>query len=181
MPGTQEIVNEFDHQLQPVKGWFDVTVSLDKDGKLKAGETPVAGMSVYMDANKEFVPGLEDGAMAVFIRQAHDSFDVDGPVGNIISQKMSGLVVSGGFEIATTEYISDTYAPNEPLTVQKTGADRGKVRKATGLYEEDVVGIVSDGIFQEDMSKKNMLQFWTVYLPANPLNASSSSSSSSAP
>ena len=48
-----------------------------------------------------------------------------------------------------------------------TPADKGKLKKASAIYAEDVVGIVSRGQTESEHDKTiGLLAFWPVYIPA---------------
>ena len=98
----------------------------------------------------------------------------------------SAVVATGGFEVATTEFVAGTYKVNDLLTCD---AD-GKVTKATGdAYGNEVIlgvcAIATDstavqnsiGVQTTNSYGKPLLTFWTVYFPATGAAAESSSSS----
>ena len=166
----------FDHELNPVKGWFEMA-ALDKSAPYDQSSSPLtdealtvkAGMVISLHATtKQMRLGLTQvGAMPIFVFQNATDFDVSSDRGNIAGGNAGGLVATGGYELETTEFVADTYAPNDPLTVESAGADKGKVKKASALYAEDVVGIVSDGQRKNEHGKQ-FLKFWPVYLPKTP-------------
>lgn len=168
MPGTNTPAQMYDHELNVKKGWPS-PYAVDYSAEYADGETGVqAGMVVSLDANGKFVRGLSAGAMAIFALQNQADFDVTSDVGNISGGVGSGLVAAGAYELQSTEFVTDNYAPNDPLTVEAAaGDDEGKLKKATGLYAEDVVGIVSAGqTDSEHNANIKFLAFWPVYLPA---------------
>ena len=164
MPGTFTPGQMFDHELNPVKGWPS-PYAVDYAAEYADGVTAVAaGMCCSLDANGKFVLGTGTSAMPVFIFQNQSDFDVRSDVGNIAGGVASGLVGVGAYELQTTEFDADTYAPNDPL---RSGVD-GKLEKGT-LYTDDIVGIVSAGqTASEHDATIALLAFWPVFIPATP-------------
>lgn len=168
MPGTNVPRQMYDHELNVKKGWPS-PYAVDYSAEYADGETGVqAGMVVSLDSDGKFIRGLSSGAMAIFALQNQSDFDVQSDLGNISGGVGSGLVAAGAYELQTTEFVADTYAPNDPLTVESVGDDDGKLKKGT-LYTDDIVGIVSAG---QSASEHNaniaFLAFWPVYLPPTP-------------
>ena len=97
------------------------------------------------------------------------SSDLD--VGNVSGGVGAGLVALGAYELQTTEFVADTYAPNDPLTVDDgaiTPANAGKLTKGT-LYTDPIVGVVSAGqTDSEHNATIKFLAFWPVWLPPVP-------------
>jgi hypothetical protein len=156
----------YDHELNAKKGWPS-PYAVDYSAEYADGETGVnAGMVISLDSNGEFVRGLSgDGAMAIFALQNQSDFDVLADIGNISGGVGSGLVAAGAYELQSTEFVTDTYAPNDPLTVESAGADDGKLKKGT-LYADDIVGLVSAGqTDSEHNASIKFLAFWPVFLP----------------
>ena len=173
----------FDHHLDALKGW-PAPHALDFHAPLVSGLTATvwAGKVMTLNASGQFVPGLLSQAMPIFIRQNEDDYDTgpfpgatagrtfgsDGPL-------LSGLVATGPYELQTTEFIDGTYLPNDVLT-SKTEAelggnesDAGKVTLGFGFYNDDVCGVVSKGKLTNH-NAKSVLQFWSFFLPHNPIN-----------
>lgn len=170
MPGTNVPPQMFDFELNQKKGWPS-PYAVDYSAALKSGETGIrAGMVISLDSNGEIVRGMSAaGAMAIFALQNQADYDVLSDVGNVSGGNPSGLVACGAYELQTTEFVTDTYAPNDPLTVESAGDDKGKLKKASALYAEDVVGVVSAGqTDSEHNATIKLLAFWPVYLPATP-------------
>lgn len=170
MPGTNVPAQMFDFELNQKKGWPS-PYAVDYSATIKSGETGIkAGMVISLDSNAEFVRGMSAaGAVAVFALQSQTDFDVGSDLGNVAGGVASGLVALGAYELQTTEFVSDTYAPNDPLTVEASGDDKGKLKKASALYAEDVVGVVSAGqTDSEHNASIKLLAFWPVWLPATP-------------
>lgn len=169
MPGTFEPAQMYDHELNQKKGWPS-PYAVDMHAPLKTGETGIyAGSVISLDANGEFVLALSStGAMAIFALQNQTDPDVRSDKGNLAGDVPSGLVAVGALELQTTEFVADTYAPNDPLTVQQTGANKGKLKKGT-LYTDPIVGVVSTGESDSEHDASiQFLSFWPVWLPPTP-------------
>lgn len=168
MPGTYTPAQMYDHELNVKKGWPS-PYAVDYSAQYADGESGVnAGMVISLDSNGEFVKGLSAaGAMPIFAIQNMSDYDVLSDVGNMAGGVGSGLVAAGAYELQSTEFVTDTYAPNDPLTVEAAGDDKGKLKKGA-LYTNDIVGIVSAGqTDSEHNANIKFLAFWPVYLPAS--------------
>lgn len=172
MPGTTVPAQMFDHELNEKKGWPS-PYAVDYSAEYASGETGVkAGMVCSLDANAALVRGLaSDGAMPIFMLQNQSDFDVDSDAGNVSGGVGSGLVAAGAYELQSTEFVDDAYAPNDPLTVDDgsgTPANKGKLKKGT-LYTDPIVGIVSTGeTASEHNASIGLLAFWPVFIPPTP-------------
>ena len=134
MPGTYTPGQMYDHELNPRKGWPS-PYAVDYAAEYASGvEDVYAGMCCSLDANGQFVKGVTGNAMGVFIFQNQSDFDVRSDVGNIAGGVASGLVACGAYELQSTEFVADTYAPNDLLTVETAGANAGKLSKASAAY-----------------------------------------------
>lgn len=179
--GTLVPSQMYDHTLVPVKGAI-APRRLDFAAAPKTAEAIVEGMCCSLDSNGEFIKGCPAGAagnkpMPIFMSNSQDDFDTNSDKGNISGGVMNGLVGTGAFEVETTEYTAtSTYAPNDLLQ----GKTDGKVDLLGRLpYDElTAVGVVSKGV-SVNRDGKNVLSFWTVYLPAGAESEDSSSSDSS--
>ncbi len=171
MPGTFVPGQMFDFELNQKKGWPS-PYAVDYSAEYADGVTGAkAGSVVSLDANGKLVRGLsDDGAMALFLLQNQSDFDVQSDVGNISGGVGSGLVACGAFELQTTEFVTDTYAPNDRLTVENSGgsADYGKLKKGTE-YTDPILGVVSSGQSDsEHNAALKLLSLWPVWLPPTP-------------
>lgn len=166
MPGTFTPNQMYDHELNPRKGWPS-PYAVDYSAEYASGVTDVyAGMCCSLDANGKFVKGVTTSKMGIFIFQNQSDFDVLSDVGNVSGGKGSGLVACGAYELQTTEFVADTYAPNDTLTVETAGADAGKLKKGVA-YTDPIVGVVSSGQSDSEHNANiKFLAFWPVYLPA---------------
>ena len=167
MPGTYEPAQMYDFELNQKKGWPS-PYAVDYAAEYAAGQTGAkAGMVVTLDANGKFERGLTGNqAMAIFLLQHQSDFDVQSDLGNVSGGVGSGLVAAGAYELQTTVFVDDTYAPNDTLTVEDTvAADIGKLKKGT-VYTDPIVGVVSTGATpSEHDASISLLAFWPVYLP----------------
>lgn len=182
MPGT--FLGITDKGLDVKKGWFDMA-SLDYSAK-PSDNTVTAGCPrgrcVHLDTLGKFVPGPHATGCAIFLLNGTDDADVSNPgtttAGSFAhiavspTGKMSGLVATGGYEIATTEFVSEgkTYNPGDALTATKvTGgasvaATDGQLTPGT-VYHHPIVGVVSSGV-SPNHNGVSSLSFWSVWLPA---------------
>jgi len=172
MPGTYEPAQMFDHELNERKGWPS-PYAVDYSAELAAGESGInAGMVCSLDANGKLVRGLSgNNAMAIFMLQNMTDYDVLSDKGNVSGGVGSGLVAEGAYELQSTEFVDDTYAPNDTLTVDDGGvtpANKGKLKKGT-VYTDPIVGVVSGGTTaSEHKASISLLAFWPVWLPPTP-------------
>lgn len=168
--GTMTPSQMYDHSLVTVKGPGRLT-RLDYHAAPKTGESIQEGAACSIDSDGELIAGVPAGSagnrpMPMFAIQYTDAFDANSDVGNISGGYQSAVVAVGGFEIQTTEYVEDTYAPNDLLTAA-TGGNAGKVEKASGVpYDAEViVGCISKGN-ETNRDGVSVLTFWTMFLPA---------------
>jgi hypothetical protein len=174
----------FEHGLDVKKGWFDMA-SLDYSAKLSSSVTFTLprGRVVHLElaSGKEvFLPGVSGSHMAIFLLNGATDADVSNPGttagGKFMHQavsptgKLSGLVATGGYEIATTEFDADqTYNPGDLLTAgtSTSNAATGGVltNQSAVQYVNAVCGVVSSGAAKNHNGVQT-LSFWSVYLPA---------------
>jgi len=199
------ITRTFDHHLEAIKGWY-AEGALDKSMLYDTTNATniVAGRVGHLDGDGLFVPGPDAGlqAMPLFLLTSASDYDVDNaavdPDGNSIWQGVSpsnvltALVATGGYEVQTTEFESEseagyTYYVNTPLTA----AADGKLTPATNFGTDWIVGICSTHEHSDWQTKgtsvasgtplgtnahgKSVLTFWTYFLPAFGTVSSSSS------
>ena len=169
MPGTIVPNQMYDHELNPLKGWFHMH-SLDKSATLAAGETIYAGSVCYLNSAGAFRSGLPENVLGMFAFPNSTDFDVSADVGNIQSQNLMALPTTGAYEVQTTEFDERyAYNVNDYLTAWDTQKDgylaayRGQVYPGTP-YEDTLVGIVSAGAATNDFGKQ-ILTLWTYHLP----------------
>ena len=182
MPGNMVPRQMFDHTLVPIKS-PDRLHLLDYHAAPAAGITFEAGACLSLNSAGNFTTGAAQGATAVrpmpmFALQGTSNYSANSDAGNISGGVNSALPATGLFELETTEFVNQTYKPND-LLKPGTGDHLAKVMKLNaapyGIYP--VCGCVSKGL-RYNRDNKRVLCFWTMFLPAG-LNSSSSSSSSS--
>jgi len=174
----------FEHGLDVKKGWFDMA-SLDYSAKLSSSVsfTVPRGRVVHLElaSGKEvFLPGVSGSHMGIFLLNGSSDADVSNPGttagGNFMHQavsptgKLSGLVATGGYEIASTEFdATQTYAPGDLLTAgtSTSALSTGGVltNQSAVQYVNAVCGVVSSGA-SKNHNGVQTLSFWSVYLPA---------------
>jgi hypothetical protein len=193
------------HSLDAKKGWpsphavdFDATFKAsasDTDNGLHTDKPAFAGSLVSLDASGNFVFGVADAAMPMWLFQNSDDPDVTNDGGTLLADpattdgtygawaavaptgKLMALVAVGAYELNTTEFTGTSFAPNDPLMADSAAengqhANRGKVDEYAWAQsdgsEPDVVGIVSRA---EAKNSHGVLEvsFWPVYLPTSKL------------
>lgn len=171
--GTLVPSQMFDHNIDVVKGPslmhrldFHAAPAVDPGGDLYEGSL------MSLDAAGKFVAGCAPGIdgvcpMPIFALQGINDFDANSDVGNIAGGVMSGVVATGGFEIATTEFdAAPTYVPNALLT-EDTVTPGFVTELAVAPYGDlSTVGCVSKPP-AVNADGKSMLSFWTMFLPSS--------------
>lgn len=162
------------------KGWFDMA-ALDYAAKLSPSVTfsVPRGRVVHVDAAGNFRPGAHRTGVAIFLLNGSDDADVSNPgttaSGNFMHKaiaptgKMSGVVATGGYEIASTEFdASLNYTPGNLLTAVASDSNAttgGRITNASVTqYVTPVVGVVSSGK-AKNHNGVYALSFWTAWLP----------------
>jgi hypothetical protein len=149
-----------EHTLNALKGWpspHAVDHAAPLSESIDVANLPVLGGSVVrLNAAGKYELGVGTlNVMPLFLFQNSDDPDVQNDGGDPAtdkgvfvaitpSGKAMALVASGAYELTSTEFVDDTYAPNDPLTSAIAGATAGKIKKGT-LYTDMIVGIVSRG------------------------------------
>jgi hypothetical protein len=172
----------FEHAIDIKKGWFDMA-SLDYSAKL-LGSISYAiprGRVVHLElsAGKEvFVPGVHNTGVAIFLLNGSTDADVSNPTntasGKFVQQavsptgKLSGVVATGGYEIDSTEFVTNrTYNPGDLLTAAagSSSSDAGVLTNASvRQFVTPVCGVVSSGKHTNHNGVET-LSFWSVWLP----------------
>lgn len=190
MPAPEQM---FTHGLDVKKGWFDMA-SLDYAAKLSADVDFVVkrGRVVHVDSNGNFVPGVHQTNVAIFLLNGSEDADVSNPGwgqgqgvgGSNATQtpanfmhiaiaptgKMSGLVATGGYEISSTEFVETetTYVPGQLLTATTSASpaatDGRLTNEGVTQFVTPVVGVVSSGV-ATNHNGISALSFWCVWLP----------------
>ncbi len=173
----------FDHTLDAVKGWLPGNMaSLDCHGKLSAEVTidPVyAGRVAHLNDDGEFEMGVTGTQMPIFLRQNSDDLDVQNEGGDDFQAiaptgVMSGLVATGGYEVATTEYDQDqTYHVNDALRAIASNSNAttgGRITNASfTLGTTAGIGVVSK-VPAKNSHKKWVLTLWPAFIPGTSGN-----------
>lgn len=157
----------FTHRLDAKKGWPSPYAVDKRVQPFNSSEGIVAGMGLFIDpATHKAKRGSANGSMPLFAWQGQNEFDVNGDVGNIIAGYLNTLVAIGGYELETTEFVTDTYAENDLLTVRNTvDADRGKLQKTAINSVDMIVGVVSEAGPAQNSNGVQVIRFWPVYMP----------------
>jgi hypothetical protein len=161
--------------LNALKGWPQpaaVDFHTEFDDAIPAGELPVlAGSVVHINAAGKYALGVgTTNVMPLFTFNNSDDPDVVNEGGDPATEKgvwvainptgqAMALVAVGAYELVSTAYVSDTYAPNDPLTSDLSGGGNpGQLKKGV-LYTDMVVGIVSRGVVDNGYGH-DALAFW---------------------
>ena len=169
----------YDHELVVVRGPAPQH-RLEYTAPRVPGVEFIRGSVVSADNNGNIQVGCPVGVagnrpMPMFAIQGTADLDAYTDEYNTSVGVQSAVVATGGFEVATTEFVADTYNVNDLLTCD----ENGKVKKAAGdAYGAEVVlgvcsiarsGAVATnaiGVPTTNSYGKPMLTFWSVYLPA---------------
>jgi hypothetical protein len=176
-----------DHTLDAIKGWPS-PYAVDYSAKFKAadivtlaaaGTEPRAGRVVTLDSNGDFVYGMADYQMPLFLFASQNDPDVSNAGGDpagtaadagswvpiVPNGKLLALVATGGYELETTEFVAATYVYNEWLKAATgtTDASSGKlVTVAQGAAA--CCGVVSRPT-RTNAYGRSVLAFWPVFKP----------------
>lgn len=185
---------DYTHSLNAIKGWPFGSV-LDYKAKLDSSVlgNANAGTVVHLSSTGTFELGAQLTQMPIFLRKGATSLDVANPGGNDWTAIapvgwLAGLVATGGYELATTEYNtadatymvpnavlhSPTEAQISPNATNAEVALAGQLCAyrswpgATGttlvLGTDNICGVVSRGIYTNNYGV-SVLAFWPVYQP----------------
>lgn len=166
--------------LNALKGWpqpaaVDFHTTYDPD-VIADGAVVLAGSVTHLSEAGQYLLGVgSKTVMPLFMFNSSDDPDVinDGgdasttrgvfvPI-NPTGQAMS-LVAVGAYELVSTAYVADTYAPNDHLTSRLSpDATAGQLRRGT-LWTHTIVGIVSRGVVDNGYGY-DALAFWPQYIP----------------
>lgn len=169
--GTFKPAQMYDHNIAAVKAAGDPMHRLDFTASVTGSEGIHEGSLCSVNVSGAMIAGLGSATnvnkpMPMFALANVTDFDVNSDYGNTSGGVISAAVATGGYEIATTEFVSGTYHVNDMLTAA-TGDDAGKVKKATvdAYGAEPIVGIVSKSVAKSPEGT-NMLTFWTCFVPS---------------
>jgi hypothetical protein len=152
--------NMYDHMMNGLKAWPSPW-ALEKDAPLADLDVTIyKGRCISLNDDGEFVLGLSGvNALPHIAVRSSDGADVRMSAGNMTGGIMTGLPVTGGFEIETTEFDDEqSYLPNQELTCDEDGL----ITVGT-YYVDTILGIVSDGVTVGPY-RQNMLRFWTEFV-----------------
>lgn len=159
--------------LSVLKGW-PVDTALDFAAQYDASVTDVmpAGTVVRLNSSGKFLVGVGNNkVMPLITFKASDDPSVAPPsngdpsttygafVGGTPQNVVLAFPATAGLELLSTNYVSDTYAPNDPLTAATSGGNAGKLAKGT-MYTNMIVGLVSRGVINNGWGY-SALAFWT--------------------
>jgi hypothetical protein len=188
-----DMTNGYDHELNPVKGWFS-PYSLDKSVPQASGNADIVMGSVCsLNATGRLVAGLAVNAMPLYAFSTTSGFTGAGPAGKManMSEHMTGrfynaaapaagsqiqsaparvvmcLVGIGSYELETTEFVAGSYPSNTALTSPIPGAANAGKLVAGTFFTDTICGMVSDGTAVNNYSK-SVIRFWPVFVPATP-------------
>lgn len=168
--------------LNALKGWprpHAVDFKADLDSSVTV-DPVLSGMCVHVDPTSgDFKLGVGTlNVMPMWLIHDGDDPDIENDGGDVATEagawkgvtpsgKHAALVAIGAYELVTTEYVDDTYTPNELLTsALGNGATAGKMKTAT-LGTDLICGMVSRGVVNNGYGH-NALAFWPVVFPVYP-------------
>lgn len=168
------------HTLDAIKGWpsqsaVDFAAKLS-DNVPESRRPILSGTVLRLNDAGEYELGCGTmDVMPLFAFNNSDDPDVVNEGGDPATEKgiwigvsptgkMMALPAKGAYELMSTEFISDTYLPNDFLyATTGTGANDGKLRKATkGTHT--ICGVVSRGVVDNGHGN-DALAFWPVLIP----------------
>ena len=162
------------HTLNALKGWpsphaLDFAAELSES--IAGANLPVlSGTVVRLNASGKYELGVGTAkVMPLFLFNNSDDPDVQNDGGDAATEKgvwvevtpsgkAMALVATGAYELTSTEFVADTYAPNDALTAGTAGATAGHLAKGT-MYTDMIVGIVSRGEVDNGYGS-DALAFW---------------------
>lgn len=161
--------------LNALKGWPQMN-SVDYHAELDSGipgaDLPVlAGAVVQLNATGNFILGVgTDSVMPLFLFNSSDDPDVSNDGGDASTDagvfvpisptgQAMALVAVGAYELVSTAYVDAAYAPNDPLTADKSGGGNPGLLQGGTMYTDMIVGLVSRGVVDNGYGK-NALAFW---------------------
>jgi hypothetical protein len=168
--------------LNALKGWpqpaaVDFHTEFDPDVFDILDRVP-AGSVVHLNDDGLYALGVGTlSVMPLFMFNASDDPDVVNEAPDPATEKGAwvainptgqamSLVAIGAYELISTQFVSGTYNPNDPLTSAIAGADAGKLAVGT-LYTDMIVGIVSRGVVDNGY-EYDAVAFWPFPVFPNP-------------
>lgn len=157
--------------LNALKGWPQpAAVDFATEFAESVSIEVLPGMVASLDADGRYVLGVgDDAVMPLFMFNGSNDPDVKNEAGDPTTEKgvyipinptgqAMALVGIGAYELVSTAYVDDDYAPNDFLTSAKVGDDRGKLALGD-LYENMIVGQVSRGLVDNGYGH-DAIAFW---------------------
>ena len=169
--------------LNALKGWpnmaaVDFHAPFDATVFQSVTRVP-AGSVVSLNSSGNFILGVGNTkVMPLFTFYASDDPTVSPPnggdpsttrgvyVGLSPTGQCLALPACGAYELVSTNFVADSYAPNTLLTSATSGANAGKLAAGT-LWTNTIVGIVSRGIVDNGYGH-DALAFWPHVEFSNP-------------
>jgi len=161
--------------LNALKGWPQmnaVDYHAELDSGIPGADLPVlAGAVVQLNATGNFILGVgTDSVMPLFLFNSSDDPDVSNDGGDASTDagvfvpisptgQAMALVAVGAYELVSTAYVAAAYAPNDPLTADKSGGGNPGLLQGGTMYTDMIVGLVSRGVVDNGYGK-NALAFW---------------------
>lgn len=167
------------HTLDAIKGWpspYAVDFAAKLSANVPESRRPIlSGTVLRLNSVGEYELGVGTrDVMPLFAFNNSDDPDVVNEGGDPATErgvwiaisptgKMMALPAKGAYELMSTEFVSDTYAPNDLLTAgDGTAAADGKLKK--GVKGTDTIcGITSRGI-RDNGHGEDALAFWPVVI-----------------
>lgn len=175
-----------DHALQGISGYprMDALMCKAKLSSTARAATPYAGSVVRLNSSGEFDLGVANTStthspVAVFLLQDYDAPDVlnDGGtpstddnfpfVPTAPTKVNSGLVATGAYELASTEYNTSNEASMTAGRVLTASVSTGKLDITTIGSGDPICAVVSRGVKVLKATKKKAVYVWPVWNP-NP-------------
>lgn len=172
------------YTLNALKGWpapaaIDFHTTYDPS-VIADGAVVLPGSCVHLSEAGEYILGVGSKAvMPMFMFNGSDDPDVVNDGGDasttrgvFVAINPTGQALSfpaaGAYELVSTAYVDDTYAPNDHLTSRLTGGTAGQLRKGV-LWTDTIVGVVSRGVVDNGYGF-DAISFWPQYIPPDASN-----------
>lgn len=157
-PAAVDFHAEFDATLAAIEVLPGSVVRLGSNGKYLQGVGNLKVMPLFMFNGSKDPDVINEGGDAAVDKGV---FVPINPTGQAMA-----LVAVGAYELVSTAFVSDTYAPNDALTSASSGGNAGLLSKGT-MWTNMIVGIVSRGIVDNGYGH-NALAFWPFPVFPNP-------------
>jgi hypothetical protein len=165
--------------LNALKGWPQpAAVDYHTEFASTITSTVLPGSVVHLDSDGKYALGVGNlKVMPLFMFNGSDDPDVINDGGDPATEKgvwvpinptgqAMALVAVGAYELVSTNFVTGTYNPNDPLTSATSGATAGQL--AVGTWWTDCVcGVVSRGVVDNGYGF-DAVAFWPIFMPPNP-------------